>query len=218
MVVKVIGKISPVFLAVASAASILSLAFIEAIPFPAKVVCAVVALFCFIVCLLREYLQSQSNSIVCHTDQEIKSAMKDIIKMQGKICIMSRDLSWVDDDMEECILSKKDSMLIFAENENGIAQKLQNSGVTVHYYGKLDFQPKTRFTIVRYNRNNPQVAIANTENRIRRKQKLHHIIYQTSDKGSLEDQWITALALDMVNLCTAACKRVKNEKDSTQIS
>lgn len=36
------------------------------------------------------------NQLICQSDDEIKEAMKKIIKMQGKICVMSRDLSWVD--------------------------------------------------------------------------------------------------------------------------
>ncbi len=207
-------SISSVVLSLASVASIISLVFIQGLPFLARVVITLIALIALGILLLRDYFQNQSNKRVCHTDQEIKEAMKDIIQSPGTICIMSRDLSWVDNEIKNCLLTKRESVLIFAENPTPITQELQNGGVTIKYYGPLSFRPKTRFTILRYNKLDPQVAIANTENTIRKKHELCHTIYQTLKDNSIHDQWINALAIDMVSLCDLACERISDEKNS----
>lgn len=148
--------------------------------------------------------EEQINELICESDEEIKSAMKKIIKMQGKVCIMSRDLSWVDAEVEACISFKSASMLIFAEKETELTERLKKCGVDLRYYGALGFEPKTRFTIIRYNANNPQVAIANTRNLIRKKGKFKHTIYQTTNESRI-DEWINSLAVDMVTLCKLVC-------------
>lgn len=102
--------------------------------------------------------------------------------------------------------SKKGSVLIFAQSENETTKTLVSRGVKVKYYDELGFKPKTRFTIIRYNKNDPQVAIANMENNIRKKNKFKHIIYQTSSNGTRQDEWINSLAVDMVQLCNVVCK------------
>ena len=132
---------------------------------------------------------------------------------------MSRDLSWVTPEITACLETKKGSTLIFAQSENEITQLLTNRGIKVKYYGALNFEPKTRFTIIRYNKNDPQVAIANIQNSIRKKNKFKHIIYQTSAGGSPHDEWINSLAVDMVHLCNAVCKENDNaQKNKPKIS
>ncbi len=140
------------------------------------------------------------NEVVCESDEDIKATMKQVIKTQGKICIMSRDLSWVDPEMELCITSKSSSMLIFAEKSTELTKRLSDNGVEIKYYGKWKFEPKTRFTIIRYNTRNEQVVIANTQNSINKKGKIKHTIYQTK-KGNKTDEWINSLAIDMIDLC-----------------
>ena len=151
------------------------------------------------------------NQLICQSDDEIKDAMKKIIKMQGKICVMSRDLSWVDCEVKACILAKANSILIFAEKETELTKELQNGGVEMKYYGNWNFEPKTRFTVIRYNKNNPQVAIANTQYSIRKKGKVHHTIYQTQNNNGT-DEWINSLALDMIALCKSVCDGVSYEQ------
>lgn len=170
---------------------------------------AVIMMILFIVIdisLVIYYVHKEDNinQLICQSDDEIKEAMKKIIKMQGKICVMSRDLSWVDCEVKSCILAKANSVLIFAEKESELTKELQNGGVEMKYYGNWNFEPKTRFTAIRYNKNNPQVAIANTQNSIRKKGKVHHTIYQTQNNGGT-DEWINSLALDMIDLCKSVC-------------
>ena len=128
---------------------------------------------------------------------------------------MSRDLSWVDAEMEACIAEKKDNILIFAQKESDLTKRLISKGATVQYYGHLNFEPKTRFTIIRYNSANPQVAIANIQNSVRRKNGFKHVIYETVDCGCQQDKWINSLALDMMELCRVASVGEKNVEANT---
>lgn len=186
-------------------ATIIGLTVIPALPLWLKIIIGVFACFSFGYLVYIEYIKESDNEVVCKSDSDIKSCMKEIIKMPGKICIMSRDLSWVDDDIQATMLTKADSILIFAQNKTDLTEKLQNYGIEIVYYGNLGFEPKTRFTMIRYNKNNPQVAIANTQNSIRRKGAIKHVIYQTQ-KGKRTDEWINSLAGDMIMLCKAACR------------
>lgn len=189
----------------ASFASIISLALIENMPSWISYIIGVVGCISLIVLIYDYFKEKKPNEVLCTSDDEIKNQMKRIIKMQGKVCIMSRDLSWVDSEIETCICSKANSVLIFAEKETDLTKRLQASGVEILYYGVLGFEPKTRFTMIRYNTYNSQVAIANTQNSIRKKGKVKHIIYQT-EKGKREDEWINSLASDMILLCKASCR------------
>lgn len=179
--------------------------------FIASLIILVVAFIIDIILIIYYVSQKDDdNQLICKSDEEIKEAMKRIIKMQGKICVVSRDLTWVDEEVEACIVSKAINVLIFAEKETPLTKRLQEKGVEINYYEKLNFEPKTRFTVVRYNTNNPQVAIANTQNSIRRRGKIRHTIYQTQ-KNNGTDEWINSLAIDMIQLCKSACKENNNE-------
>lgn len=198
-------------------ASIVGLSFVSSIPYPLNIGIGVIGIICFILLLIDDVKSQTDNEKVCHSESEIKAAMKDIIKSQGKVCVMSRDLSWVDKDIERCILEKKNSVRIFAEKEIELTKRLQDNGVQIKYYGHLKFEPKTRFTVIRYNRENPQVAIANTENTIRKRRKFKHIIYETRDSACKQDKWINSLAVDMVTLCNIVFERSDiDAKDSSK--
>ena len=189
-----------------TAFSIISLAFSEQMEDWLRYLIFIVGLVCFTLLLIDEIKSNTRNERICKSDEAIEDAMKEIINSHGQICIMSRDLSWVTPEISACLEEKKDSVLIFAQSENKKTKTLASRGVKVKYYGKLGFEPKTRFTIIRYNKNDPQVAIANMQNSIRKKKQFKHVIYQTSASGNTQDEWINSLAVDMVKLCDAACK------------
>lgn len=189
-----------------TAFSIISLAFSEQMEDWLRYLIFIVGLVCFTLLLIDEIKSNTRNERICKSDEAIEDAMKEIINSHGQICIMSRDLSWVTPEISACLEAKKDSVLIFAQSENKKTKTLASRGVKVKYYGKLGFEPKTRFTIIRYNKNDPQVAIANMQNSIRKKKQFKHVIYQTSASGNTQDEWINSLAVDMVKLCDAACK------------
>lgn len=198
---------------IASFASIISLAFVECMPRLISYSIGIIGCVSLILLVYDHFKSNQSNEVTCTSDDDIKSQMKKIIKMQGKICIMSRDLSWVDSEVEACIYAKASSVLIFAEKRTELTKRLESKSVEILYYGGLGFEPKTRFTMIRYNTSNLQVAIANTQNSIRKKGNVKHVIYQTV-KGKREDEWINSLASDMILLCKASCREERYEQKS----
>lgn len=190
--------------ALSSVASIVSLAFVSEISHCLRIVIGIVGIACFIALIVAIHKENQVNERICKSDEDIKKAMLDLIKVQGKICIVSRDLSWVDETVLKAIIAKRDSMLIFVQRENDTTRTLSRAGVSVKYYGQYNFEPKTRFTAIRYNRDNAQIAIADTQSTIRKRGKFKHTIYETST--SKQDKWINSLALDMISLFNAVCK------------
>ena len=162
---------------------------------------------------LRKYIQEHPETdikiipiYINVSEDEIRSAMIKIIKSQGKVCIMSRDLSWVNPEVSDCLKKKKDNLLIFAQKETELTKKLKEAGIQIRYYGDTHFEPQTRFTIIGYNKPTPQVAISRTQYTIRKRGKLNHKIYQTSMSGDERDMWINSLALDMIDLCELVSK------------
>lgn len=194
MIRRIIGSFGTV-------ASIISLAFIQGMPMAIKVVIMLAGFVCAAALLWGDIKANQRNEKVCSSNAEVKNAMKSLVKTQGKVCMMSRDLSWVDAEVEACIKEKKNSIKIFVEKETDLTRRLQECGVIVRYYGFLHFEPKTRFTVIGYNRENPQVAIASTKYSIRRSSHFKHTIYETSGNDCVQDRWLTSLAVDMITLC-----------------
>lgn len=184
--------------AITSFCSIVSLISFPQLPVWLKIIILVIALACAGYIVWFSVVNNRKNEIVCHTDEEIKAEMKKLISQQGKVCIMSRDLSWVDVDIFSAIIKKKDSVIIYAEKENERVEELRENGVKIKLYGMHGFVPETRFTIIRYGRANPQISIADTRYSIR-KGNLEHKIYQTTIENQ-SDGYILSLARDLTNL------------------
>ena len=187
--------------ALASGASIVSLAFIKDIPFFFKILLVIVGVWGTGYLIYYGIKKDKVNERVCKSDKEIKDTMKEIINSSGKVAIMSRDLSWVDAETEVCLALKKDNMLICVQQESELTRRLAKTGTKIIYYGHIGFEPISRFTIIRYNKKDCQVAIANTESSVRKQNNFRHIIYQTKSSGDRKDEWINTLAKDMISLC-----------------
>lgn len=192
--------------AFASFASIAGLAFIPALPVWIKILILVIGAIALAVLLYCAVSTDRLNRIECRSVDEIHNAMLSMIKNQGKICIMSRDLSWVDEEIMDVFKKKRNSVQIFAQHKNELTKQIEELGIKIMYYGQYGFEPKTRFTIIGYGRQFPQVAIANTQYSVRKKGKAKHTIYQTSKDGAEQDEWINSLALDLIELCLKCCE------------
>lgn len=187
--------------ALGTGASIIGLAFSDHFPSYLKVAFCIIGILGIVYLVIESIKRERVNEIVCTSKAEIKREMQKLINTPDRICIMSRDLSWVDVEVEKDLCRRGSDILVFAREEIELTKRLKEHRVNVKYYGKSGFEPKTRFTILRYNRNNPQVAIANTQNSVRQGKDVRHIIYETSESGGRHDQWINSLALDMIDLC-----------------
>ena len=195
-------------------ASIISLALTTQLNFGFRILIGIGGVICLCVLVYYDYKRAQINERICHTPEEIEEAMKELVKTQGKVCVVSRDLSWVTPEISTCILQKKRDILIFVQKANEITSSLVKNGVKIKCYGS-GFEPKTRFTVVRYNRPNPQVAIANTLNTVRKKKSFMHTIYQTGGNNCCQDAWIKSLAFDMITLLDSVSEEIKYEEGNT---
>lgn len=191
-----------VITAAASGASIISLAFVNNMPLMGKIALVLTGIISVTFLIYSEAKADEVNERVCQNDDEIKAAMRELVKSEGKVAIMSRDLSWVDTEMEACISMKKENMLICVEKETELTRRLVRAGVVVKCYGHVEFEPISRFTIIRFNKKDHQVAIAKTESSVRKKNTFKHVIYQTLPNGNKQDEWINSLAVDMITLCS----------------
>ena len=197
--------------AIGTFASIIGLAFISTIPLWSRILIGFFGLVCLGVLIFDYYNNDRSNERICHSPGEIKTAMLDLIRTQGKICIMSRDLTWVDKDVEKQIAKKGPSITIFVESSTDLTKRLSKSGVIIKLYGSKGFEPTSRFTVIKYPRD-PQVAIANTKYSIRKAHSFKHYIYETGGGNAQQDKWINSLAIDMIELCKLVCEDEINEK------
>lgn len=205
-----------VIMALGSVASIIGPCFSLNLSVVEKIIVILIGIGCFTYLLIDDILSQRNNEKICKSEKEIKETMQALIKTQGKICIVSRDLSWVDFDIEQAIIKKGENIRIYAEHQIALTKRLESNGVEMRYYGDLGFNPRSRFTIIRYNRETRQVAIANTHNTIQRKHKFKHIIYETGGNNCKQDKWINSLAMDIIDLCEIATagghKNVKTDK------
>ena len=196
--------VKKIITAIASGISILSLAFVEFFSNSIKCLIVIIGVGCICFLVYSEIKDNKSNEKVCKTKDEIIETMMRLIKSDGKVAILSRDLSWVDDDVKFQMTKKADNIILCVQKENELTLELESAGVELRCYGHLDFEPVSRFTIIRYNRKDSQVAIANTESSVRNDNSFKHIIYQTSSHGNRQDEWINSLSKDLINLCIKA--------------
>ncbi len=189
-------------------ASIVALALIKEVPLVIGIGLIIVGVIGTADQFVEDYRKNHENIKICKNQAEIESEMKELVKAQGKICIMSRDLSWVNPEIKEQLIKKNKNVRIFAQEKSPLTEELITGGVEVYYYGGLQFEPKTRFTIIRYNRPDHQVAIAETSSALKRKW-FEHKIYETKNE-SLQDRFICSLSLDLMEMCRLACKREKD--------
>lgn len=151
---KLIGQIVS---AIGVFCSIISLLAFSKTPIWVKIIIVVVAIFCLSAMLILGIKNNMKNSIICDSEEKIKVEMKKMLQEQGKIVVMSRSLGWVDDEILVATGRKKDRLIVYAEKENDITKKLKDQGVTVRLYGRTGFIPKTRYTIIRYGRNDASI-------------------------------------------------------------
>ena len=191
-----------------SLASIVALFFVEAEwtwwRILVLIVCGVIALACMFFDV-KEYIRNRP--LVFHSQEAINAYMKNWISTSGEVVVYSRDLSWVNDEIKGIMLGKGKDLTIFVHQSTLLTDSLQQAGVHIYLYENIPYQPVSRFTIIRANKNNRQIAIANPQNS---RGKLNHEIYESSDKKG--DKFLLDLSADVVNLTKCIGKACKAEK------
>ena len=82
--------------------------------------------------------------------QEINDNIEKWLINGGRCFILSRDLSWAENDqIRKCLLekSKRHEIIVIMEKENEISKELMTNGADVRYYEKFNYEFRNRFII-----------------------------------------------------------------------
>jgi hypothetical protein len=105
---------------------------------------------------------------------EINNYMYEMLKTSGACEICSRDASWISEDRIYSLLESKATrgeLTFLVHKKTKEVEKLEQNGATIIEYGKLGFDPITRFTVANSgNQNSSYVAVGG------KKPNEHHII------------------------------------------
>ena len=99
---------------------------------------------------------------VYKTTKKINKYMHDWISAGGRVVIFSRDMSWAaEGDIQKLLASKaeKKELTICLENEIPLTNELKLKGATIVTYKHYGHVPRSRFTIVDYERDGARVAV-----------------------------------------------------------
>lgn len=194
---KIIGNIG-------SIASVIALFFVETNWYWWRVLGIILGLAGSLYLIIAEVLEyKKSKPIICKNDTEIRKYMYDWIKTSGKVNVFSRDLSWVNDEIKIMMQCKGDDLSVCAEKDSQLIKDLRQAHVNVYLYGGMQYEPISRFTIIRANKPQKQIAIAAVS---KLKYKEKHIIYESSNEHM--DEWLLAATTDLVELTKSVDKLI----------
>lgn len=169
-------------------------------------ICLAIILFILAV-ILEMKLNNENKGIYCKDDEDINKYMFDWISKEGIVTVFTRDMSWAQDDpiIKKLLFDKSQSgeLIIILEENRGLTKQLEESGAKIHTYGKLDYTPNSRFTIVRSGRIDSKVAIGKEQNG-------KHFIQEFSSA----DGYQFHIANDMANFLIKYCQA--NQKGNNQ--
>lgn len=103
----------------------------------------------------------KARTQVLRTDADVKSFMRSRMSLPGRTVLLSRDISWVDAEMEIMLgeLAGRGNLSIFMEKENVLGARMRNAGADIHYYEHFRFLPATRFAITNEGRADARVVM-----------------------------------------------------------
>jgi len=137
----------------------------------------------------------------CKSKEQITNQLLKFFSDDGRICIVSRNLSWSSDLKIQSKLKEKsikNDLNIFAEKESEYPVALTSTKSSAKFYEDLQFTPKCRFTITNYKNNNALLHIAHIDD------NENHLIYRYKNK----DGPIYYLALDLAELLEKSIEKV----------
>lgn len=125
------------------------------------------------------------------SESEIRKFMLDWISREGRVAVYTRDMSWAQNDegVRQVLRTKAaaNELTVCLPSKISLTDDLEAHGATIYAYGPIAYGPVSRFTIIRQDREDAEVAIG------RRIAGLHTIA--TYSRGSHS---AFALAEDLV--------------------
>lgn len=97
-----------------------------------------------------------------HSTAKINSYMRKWVASGGRVVIFSRDMSWADEPVTRHLLREKaqrNELTVCLEHSIPLTDELQREGATIITYGELVHVPRSRFTIVDFDRDGARVAV-----------------------------------------------------------
>lgn len=143
------------------------------------------------------FIFRKKDTIVCSNQEDINNFLKKWIKTDGVVKILSRNLSWVNDEIMGILQAKGADLYLYVESENEVVKNIMqiNKDCKVFLYGKYGFEPNSRYTVIHANKDDRQIAIALQERK--NQYKLYHEIY--CSKEGAYDKKMLGLAMDLMN-------------------
>lgn len=189
--------LTDLILNICSIASLVACAFLPGIsPFFSHAI-IIVSLILFSILSYRTI--KKKETFICRSEEKVIRTMYNILsKADGEIRIVSHRMSWLTNEIQNLLEMKKENVVVYMSKKTKNAIRLLRKGVTVKFYGHHHFVPTQRFTVIRYGRNNSQIAIGEGDLNAT---KYRHEIFLTSNKGNdVKSRWIKAIAMDMIEL------------------
>ena len=185
--------------------SIISFFFLEVKWSMAKIILMIALIVLLVLAVYFLFIKRDTKTY--KSQEEINEFMKNWIKTNGVVKIFSRDLSWLDDEMYGILQAKGEDLYLYVEKKNEKIEKIlqMNPEGKIFFYEDIGFIPSSRFTIIRANKDEKQIAIAIKEQKDYK--NLKHVIYISKDSDI--DKKILGLANDLMNCME--CKRKKND-------
>lgn len=123
-------------------------------------VCMLIA--AVIVWEIINYFRSAPTSIRFCQKKRIKRYMRNLIDSGGRVVIFTRDMTWADDRKVRDTLSRKaknGELLICIEKSIDLTVQLAKEGAEIITYGELGVVPRSRYTIVGFEKDSARVAV-----------------------------------------------------------
>lgn len=125
---------------------------------------AIILMIVLIIFNVYDYIKSKSGLQVYKNKQDkINKYMYNWIKQGENVAIFTRDLSWVQKNnrIKDLLVdkAKKNELNIYLPKKIELVYELEKNGAKIIEYGKYNYKPKSRFTIIHFNKHGSQVAI-----------------------------------------------------------
>lgn len=105
--------------------------------------------------------QRRHGAKIFKSKDKINGFMYNWVSNGGRALIFSRDMSWVNEEIMQLLLTKarRRELTVCLEHSIDISERLKSEGAQIITYGNLGHIPRSRFTIVDFERDGARVAV-----------------------------------------------------------
>jgi hypothetical protein len=124
------------------------------------VICIILILA--IVWELVDHMRSSPTRYRFFKERRIRRFMRLWLSSGGRAVVFTRDMSWANEDNVRDVLFEKaerQELTICIEHMIPLAQELQQRGANIIAYGELEVVPRSRYTIIDFERDGARVAV-----------------------------------------------------------